>query len=415
MANINKLIELTLKNGDAGPYFDVYYSTDCNSYTICIDGTNVYLPNLSSTAIVTVPDNTTCMKLINKSAGCSNNDYIQVFGTTTTTTTCAPCAAYNILGNSSPWTVTFRDCFGQVQTVGASSTVDRTFCAQEVISASNTAYESAGRNCINGPCSGTSASINICDCDIQRLEVEPGVGNVSLISYIPCAQSQSTYAEVSYYGTTYYDVCIASGSWVLDPNKGETSYRGECSDCATTTTTTAAPTTTTTTLGCASCRNITFDGNITHASLWGYWTSCDGTPNSVFIPADTTYGPVCVQNGSAYGQAYTNGACCDPTTTTTTTTTAAPTTTTTTAAISYTLYDAEYYDCLDCGAGPVGTIVVAFDSSQTQPTLNRFYQPIGGPDGLAYKVLDLSTSGGPGYILTTAFGSATTCGFACAM
>lgn len=87
MANINKQITLTSKENSAGPYFDVYYSTDCINYTICIDGSSVYLPSISSTAIVTVPDNTICIKLINKNANCGNNYYVDAFGTTTTTST----------------------------------------------------------------------------------------------------------------------------------------------------------------------------------------------------------------------------------------------------------------------------------------------------------------------------------------
>ncbi len=86
MPNINKQITLTSRENSAGPYFDVYYSTDCTNFTICIDGSNVYLPTISSTAIVTVPDTTICIKLVNKNANCNGSFYIDAFGTTTTTT-----------------------------------------------------------------------------------------------------------------------------------------------------------------------------------------------------------------------------------------------------------------------------------------------------------------------------------------
>jgi len=84
MANINKLITLTDKS-DAGPYFDVFYSTDCISYTIAVDGNNVYLPNVGSTVVVTVPEETVCMKLTSEGT-CTNSVISGSFTTTTTTT-----------------------------------------------------------------------------------------------------------------------------------------------------------------------------------------------------------------------------------------------------------------------------------------------------------------------------------------
>jgi hypothetical protein len=80
---------------------------------------------------------------------------------------------------------------------------------------------------------------------------------------------------------------------------------------------------------------------------------------------------------------------------------------------SYDFYDADYYDCNDCAGGVVGTILVAFTAGSSV-TLNRFYLPQGGPDGLAYKVTGTASSG-VAYILTTSYGSFTTCGFACAV
>jgi len=53
MADIFKEITLTERN-NAGPYFDVFYSTDCINYTQSVDGDNVYLPFVGATAIVTV-------------------------------------------------------------------------------------------------------------------------------------------------------------------------------------------------------------------------------------------------------------------------------------------------------------------------------------------------------------------------
>jgi hypothetical protein len=82
MANINKLITLTEKN-DAGPLFDIYASVDCSSYTLV--QSNVSLPNVGSTAIITVDDTTQCIKLTSK--GNCINSVISGSGAPTTTTT----------------------------------------------------------------------------------------------------------------------------------------------------------------------------------------------------------------------------------------------------------------------------------------------------------------------------------------
>lgn len=98
-----------------------------------------------------------------------------------------------------------------------------------------------------------------------------------------------------------------------------------CASCGTTTTagptttTTASPTTTTTTAaGPFTCNSITFNGNITGATLTAYWTDCTGVPMTQLVPANTYYGPVCAVVGSASGQAYNINGSCSATTTTTT-------------------------------------------------------------------------------------------------
>ena len=73
MPNYNRQITLTSKAADSGPLYDVYYSTDCINYTICIDGSSVSLPSIGSTAIITLPDNATCIKLVNLTLGCFSN------------------------------------------------------------------------------------------------------------------------------------------------------------------------------------------------------------------------------------------------------------------------------------------------------------------------------------------------------
>jgi hypothetical protein len=74
----------------AGPLYDAYYSTNGTTYTLASDGSNLSLPSTSSSVAVTVPDNSTQIKLVNKSEGCNDNSFIVPVVTTTTTTTSIP-------------------------------------------------------------------------------------------------------------------------------------------------------------------------------------------------------------------------------------------------------------------------------------------------------------------------------------
>lgn len=119
MANISKQITLSAKQNSAGPLFDAYYSTDCVNFTICIDGTNISLPSVGSTAIVTVPDTTACIKLINKTAICNNNEYVSgSVPTTTTTTTAGPALKQFIFSSTGTGNeVQFLNKFNQTKTI----------------------------------------------------------------------------------------------------------------------------------------------------------------------------------------------------------------------------------------------------------------------------------------------------------
>jgi hypothetical protein len=99
-----------------------------------------------------------------------------------------------------------------------------------------------------------------------------------------------------------------------------------------------------------------------------------------------------------------------PTPTPTATPTPTPTSTPTPAGYDY--YNADVYDCSDCGA-ITETIRVAFDAGSSV-ILNRFYQPQSGPDGYAYRVTSTADAG-IAYILTTIYGSNTTCTLACSV
>ena len=76
MANITERIFLTHIGVNAGPYYDIYYSTNCVDYTIIDGGTNVYLPTLGNYVDLEIPDTTTCIKLVNLSEGCEDNEVI---------------------------------------------------------------------------------------------------------------------------------------------------------------------------------------------------------------------------------------------------------------------------------------------------------------------------------------------------
>jgi hypothetical protein len=100
-----------------------------------------------------------------------------------------------------------------------------------------------------------------------------------------------------------------------------------------------------------------------------------------------------------------------PTATSGLTTTPTPTPTPTpTSGVTYDYYTADVFACTNC-AESIDTILVAFVAG-TSVTLNRFYIPVGGPDGNSYRVA-ASASPGTAFILTNIYGSFTTCALAC--
>ena len=104
-----------------------------------------------------------------------------------------------------------------------------------------------------------------------------------------------------------------------------------------------------------------------------------------------------------------------PTPTVTPTNTPTPTVTPTptpTSGVTYDYYTADVFDCDDCSVS-IDTILVSFVSGSSV-TLNRFYIPIGGPDGNSYRVV-ASASPGVAYVLTNSYGSFTTCATACSV
>lgn len=87
MADIAKLITITQWGRQTGPTYDAYYSLDDITYTLATSGSNLYLPNVGSTATIYVPDNSNYIRLQSASEPCGEVDVDIFIGFTTTTTT----------------------------------------------------------------------------------------------------------------------------------------------------------------------------------------------------------------------------------------------------------------------------------------------------------------------------------------
>jgi hypothetical protein len=151
-------------------------------------------------------------------------------------------------------------------------------------------------------------------------------GNSSVLKYMDCTGNVQTVNVINGGSGTF---CAQRGAFISIPSNSITITESTSCGVYSVTPTPTVTNTPTPTIGtCVDCRSITFDGNITHASLMAYWTSCDGLPQSYFVDADTTYGPVCAILGTASGQAFTTGSSCGnscPTPTITPTQTKTPT------------------------------------------------------------------------------------------
>lgn len=320
MANIQKTITLTLKNS-SGPYFDVYYSNDCTNYTQSIDGDNVYLPSVSSSVIVTVPDDTVCIKLESVPEPCDN--FVISGSLTTTTTTTAP---------TTTTTTT---------TTAATTTTTTTTTAPTTTTTTTT---TAGYNYYQGTeCSGTNT--------------------IAIRSYATLSIGQA----VNIFGTCY-EVTSVGGTFGFD----YTGPYADCIECGTppttttttsttagTTTTTTAPTTTTTTTSTIAPSCYTYDvANFSQTpgdTLYIQYLDCSVATQNIEVTYDSTSPEFCALSGSVYRTAGSNqyqinevATSCGSTTTTTT----APTTTTTTTTTAATYF----YTGSQCAGG--GTIAV---------------------------------------------------------
>jgi hypothetical protein len=337
MPNINKQITLTTKGSNAGPLFDVYYSSDCVNYTICIDGNNVSLPTVGSTAIVTVPDTTICIKLINQSSVCEEN-YI-VSGSTTTTTTSTttstttiapttttttfssnPCICTEIVVTSAPAEVATFNCYSVNQNYVYFSTGTYYLCAAslggllqaEFISGTGTV--SPVGNCKTGACPPASTTTT----------TAPPTTTTTTIACADCGINQfGSYTPSNYYAYPDTDICNAVSSsnnlqyYAYDRPNRFTLYD--------------------------SSGYITSSGWVGYADYAGPWGASlnvdpDGIIPFTFNSGTGRYmrveaGPADTEN--PISDAYEWVLVCQNPTTTTTTTTVAPTTTTTSALYVY--------------------------------------------------------------------------------
>jgi hypothetical protein len=295
MPNINKQITLTGKGADAGPLFDVYYSTDCVNYTICIDGNNVYLPSVGSSVVVTVPDNAACLKVVNGGAECNGNSVVDIIATTSTTTTlCPTCINYSVVRNANPATLTYIDCYGVQRVHVFSSGVIRYICAREIIETINCSVAPQG-NCSTIPNLGVpcgTGSFNICNCDNDTVQIN-GV-NTAFVYYLNCETGEPQAELLSYFNPKSLTSCLVSGSIIVPNNTWFSVTKNSDCDCVTTTTTTTSTTsttsttTTTTTTTAAPTTTTTTAATTTTTTTEACYSCGDGT--ITFNTSDTAYG-----------------------------------------------------------------------------------------------------------------------------
>jgi ABC-type transporter Mla subunit MlaD len=66
-------IQLEYAGINSGPFYNVYYSFDCENYIFLSGSSPVFLPNTSATASIIVPDEPNCIRLENFNSNCNNS------------------------------------------------------------------------------------------------------------------------------------------------------------------------------------------------------------------------------------------------------------------------------------------------------------------------------------------------------
>lgn len=263
---ITQKITLTEKGLNAGPLYDIYYSTDCTNYILT--GAQTSLPNVGSTANVVVADDTVCIKLINLSPDCTENEVIIDYRVTTTTT-------------AGPTTTTTTTIAPTTTTTTAASITTTTYAP------------------------GTFARVLATACQNSQ------DSNYFLVPVSPTPALNSVYKDNS--GTCYTITGIPTGTGTTVGTLTYVGTAGSCNNAAcVTTTTTIAPV----------CNTWTVT-NPFGAGYYFKYAYC-GQSNFLYpeVPANSSVS-VCVQNNQIYdafntGMTFTSGSTCFATTSTTT-------------------------------------------------------------------------------------------------
>ena len=169
---------MTAQGSTSGPLYDIYYSIDGVTYTLCVDGDNVALPNVGSTVVVSVDSTANFIKAVNLHPGCNGNEIIINFGglttttttssptttttgaptttttiapTTTTTTLAVSCKTYTWAcdnGYGVPCSLSWTNCDGSAGSDFVSDGSGGSQCAQTgTFSISNASYPTEGASC----------------------------------------------------------------------------------------------------------------------------------------------------------------------------------------------------------------------------------------------------------------------------
>ena len=343
---INKTITLTEKGRSAGPDYSVFYSTDCTNYTLA--NASVSLPNIGSTAVVSVADNTLCIKLVNLSPTCNDNDVIiDLRNTTTTTTTLRPsnydickCLEYDFVPGSGTQTVTNVLRCGTLTSGSISISSNTAICIVSQ-SAPYVGITGVGSEiiligtCTTGSCTTTTTTTTQAPVTTTTTQnpaftttttYAPGTFvrvvahqcqdfydfQTYLVSSTPQPAIDNVYKDA--YGQCYYVTSIPTGT---GPNVGTLTYVGGAGSCSSsacvTTTTTAAP----------YCNLWQVQNSFGFGQYFKYQYCGQQQYTYLEVPASTTL-TVCTQNDRIYNSfssslTFTNlSTSCIGTTTTTT-------------------------------------------------------------------------------------------------
>jgi len=384
MPNINRIITLTAQGNNSGPLYDIYYSENCVSYSLAIDGDNVSLPSIGSTAIITLPDTAICIKLVNLSEGCLLNEVIQYIGPNTTTTT------------TSTTSTTTSTTSTTSTTTAAPTTTTTTQCA---------CVETVTLNVTE------AGNVQFTDCfGVVRL-TSVGTGIQTLDYTTDGCININTISGTAIFTIDAYGPCCTP-----------TSTTTTTSTSTSTTTTTAAPTTTTTTYittykvepcgGGSGPFIVTRASGDTPAGIGQAFKISGNTPagfNGTTCWEVLEIDPVGTidYNNLAFGTVFSNCAACVPTTTTTSTTTTSTTTTTVAPTTTTTTY-VTTYKVEPCGGGS-GPFIVTRGSGDIPAGIGQAFKISGntpaGFNGITcWEVLEIDPVGTIDYN-NLAFGS----------